>query len=423
MNENHAAALPITEQRVVELGFRPEALPVLQNARSMTIGQVRQLLRTEVLSDFIGLVDAIDRAVSFLGSRGILVRLTSEGSILPEKPRPVVLNKHNGAHSHDNGARLNGAVKKSKPNGAIPLGCASLRIDEVASYVRSVDINPLSQYLRDIGQIPRITPEQEIELAGRIKNGDEAARQQMIGANLRLVVTIARRYQSFGLPLLDLINEGNIGLMRAIDKFAPGRGAKLSTYATFWIQQTIKLAIANQSRDIRLPVHAIDKITRMNRAIAKLQQELERWPTDEEVAEELGIETEKVGLMKLAIMKPAQLDSPVGDESDGTLADFIFDEGAADPSENSSARSDHDRMLDFVSKLPSRDREIVRLRFGLDDGGDGMTLEQISKSFGITRERIRQLEAAVLHKLKTLMTGKYLRVPSKRKKGARKNAC
>jgi RNA polymerase primary sigma factor len=263
------------------------------------------------------------------------------------------------------------------------------------------------RYKRDIGSISRITPKEEIELARRIKNGDGAARKEMIESNLRLVVAIARNYEGSGLPLLDLISEGNIGLMEAVKRFDPKFGAKLSTYAAWWIKQTIRRALANQSRDIRLPVHVVDLMLKVNRVSARLQQELGRSPTDEEISWSTGIKIKKVKLVQKCSIRPISLDAPLGNDEDkgNMLADFIPDQRADDPSNISSINSECERMCEFLSGLPERDRQILSMRFGLNDGGDGQTLEQVGKSFGVSREMIRQLQEDALRKLKALMSG------------------
>ena len=270
----------------------------------------------------------------------------------------------------------------------------------------SVDI--IKIYKNEIGSIRRITVKEEIELAKCIKNGDEAANNEMIVSNLRLVVTIAKEYEGLGLPLLDLIEEGNIGLMKAVERFDPVKfGAKLSTYAAWWIKQAIRRALANQSRDIRLPVHVVDLMLKVNRVSARLQQELGRSPTDEEISWSTGIKIEKVKLVQKCSIRPISLDAPLGNDEDkgNMLADFIPDQRADDPSNISSINSECERMCEFLSGLPERDRQILSMRFGLNDGGDGQTLEQVGKSYGVSREMIRQLQEDALRKLKALMSG------------------
>jgi RNA polymerase primary sigma factor len=255
-------------------------------------------------------------------------------------------------------------------------------------------------YLREIGQTPLLTREEEVKLARRIKKGDQAARQQMIKANLRLVVKIAHDYSSYGLPLLDLISEGNIGLMKAVERFDPKKGGKLSTYAAWWIKQSIKRALANQSKTIRLPVHLVDKIARMRRVAMQLAEEFGREPTDEELGEELAMAPSKIAQLRTAAIRPASLDATVGQDDDGaTLGDMIGDELAQDPSDFLSDKNLRKAVLDLLHMLDERELKIITMRFGLD-GKKEMTLEEVGKKFKVTRERIRQLQNIALRKIK-----------------------
>jgi RNA polymerase primary sigma factor len=255
-------------------------------------------------------------------------------------------------------------------------------------------------YLREIGQTPLLTREEEVKLARRIKRGDQAARQQMIKANLRLVVKIAHDYASYGLPLLDLISEGNIGLMKAVERFDPKKGGKLSTYAAWWIKQSIKRALANQSKTIRLPVHLVDKIARMRRVGMQLAEEFGREPTDEELAEELNMTAAKIAQLRTAAIRPASLDATVGQEEDGaSLGDMIGDEAAHLPSDLLSDKNLRKAVLDLLHVLDERELKIITLRFGLD-GKKEMTLEEVGRKFKVTRERIRQLQNIALRKVK-----------------------
>src|SRR6266700_931840 len=223
-------------------------------------------------------------------------------------------------------------------------------------------------YLREIGQVKPLTTQEEIELAARIQKGDKKAREQMIKANLRLVVKIAHDYEGLGLPLLDLISEGNIGLMKAVERFDPAKGGKLSTYGAWWIKQSMKRALANQSKTIRLPVHMVDKISKMNRAARRLQELLGREPTDEELAEELGIKTARVAMMRMAATRPTSLDAPVGDADNGTFAEVVRDENADDPFEELQAKGVTGMLKDLVTNLTEREANILRARYGLDGG-------------------------------------------------------
>jgi RNA polymerase primary sigma factor len=255
-------------------------------------------------------------------------------------------------------------------------------------------------YLREIGQTPLLTREEEVKLARRIKRGDQAARQHMIKANLRLVVKIAHDYSSYGLPLLDLISEGNIGLMKAVERFDPKKGGKLSTYAAWWIKQSIKRALANQSKTIRLPVHLVDKIARMRRVAMQLAEEFGREPTDEELGEELNIAPTKIAQLRTAAIRPASLDATVGQDEDGaSLGDLIGDESAATPSELFSDKNLRRTVMDLLHVLDERELKIITMRFGLD-GKKEMTLEEVGRKFKVTRERIRQLQNIALRKVK-----------------------
>ena len=258
-------------------------------------------------------------------------------------------------------------------------------------------------YLREIGQTKLITPEEEIVLAKRIAQGDEQAREHMIKANLRLVVKIARDYEEYGLPLLDLINEGNIGLMKAVERFDPAKGAKLSTYAAWWIKQSIRRALANQSKTIRLPVHVGDRILHMRRASIKLQEILGREPTDEELARELDTTPARVTELRAASIRPASLDAPIGNEDDANrFGDLVQDETAENPYVELEEKANTELLRELVQTLAPREQRILRYRFGLT-GDDEKTLEEIGEEFGVTRERIRQLQNAALAKLKKMI--------------------
>jgi RNA polymerase primary sigma factor len=257
-------------------------------------------------------------------------------------------------------------------------------------------------YLREIGQVKLLTPQEEIQLAARIKKGDRKAREQMIKANLRLVVKIARDYEGIGLPLLDLISEGNIGLMKAVERFDPKKGGKLSTYGSWWIKQSIKRALANQSKTIRLPVHLVDKISKMRRVAMKLQEEFGREPTDEELAGELDMTPTRVRQMRLAAIRPASLDAPIGDDESNNFSEVVEDENAATPYEDLEDKTVFIMLQDMVKHLDDREATILRYRFGLD-GGMEKTLEEVGKKFGVTRERVRQIQNLALRKLRKMI--------------------
>jgi RNA polymerase primary sigma factor len=257
-------------------------------------------------------------------------------------------------------------------------------------------------YLREIGQVKLLTIQEEIDLAARIKKGDKKAREEMIKANLRLVVKIAHDYEGLGLPLLDLINEGNIGLMKAVERFDPAKGGKLSTYGSWWIKQSIKRALANQSKTIRLPVHLVDKISKMRRTAIRLQEEFGREPTDEELGEELGISASRVSQLRTAAIRPASLDAPIGDDESNNFAEVVQDENADSPYEQLEDKTINRMLEEMLKTLDPREATILQYRFGLD-GGSEKTLEEVGQKFGVTRERVRQIQNIALSKLRKMM--------------------
>jgi RNA polymerase primary sigma factor len=260
-------------------------------------------------------------------------------------------------------------------------------------------------YLREIARFPLLTVEEEVKLARKIKRGDAKARAHMVRANLRLVVKIARDYQGLGLPLLDLISEGNIGLMKAVERFDPKKGGKLSTYAAWWIKQSIKRALANQSKTIRLPVHLVDKISKIRRVAVQMSEELGREPTDDELAEEIGMVASKVSQLKTAAIRPASLDAPIGDDDSTEFGEIVGDAEAQDPFELLRDKDLRDEVGDLLDVLDERERKIINARFGLD-GSKAKTLEEVGQKFGVTRERIRQLQNIALHKMRRALSKK-----------------
>ena len=283
---------------------------------------------------------------------------------------------------------------------------AEAESDEVAPVAKSSrqesGSTAYTLYLREIGQTSLITPAQEIELAKRIQAGDEAAREHMIKANLRLVVKIAREYEDYGVPLLDLINEGNVGLMKAVERFDPTRGAKLSTYAAWWIKQAIRRALSNQSKTIRLPVHVGDKLLHMRRAAVRLEEVLGREPTLEELASELDMEPSRLAALRNAAIPPASLDASVGDEDGKRFDEFVGDDKAETPYGALADKTTKAMLLELVETLTPREKSILRFRFGLD-GDNERTLEEVGQQFGVTRERIRQIQNLALEKLRKLI--------------------
>jgi RNA polymerase primary sigma factor len=281
------------------------------------------------------------------------------------------------------------------------------RIEDVAPGAREPslqsDRDSLKIYLNEIGKTPLLKIEEEVKLAARIRKGDESARQHMISANLRLVVRIALDYKDFGLPLQDLISEGNIGLIKAVDRYDPSKGGKLSTYASWWIKQSIQRALANQSKTIRLPVHAVAKISQIRKTARALTEKLGHEVTDEELAAELRMPLEKLIHLRSVAVHPASLDAPLGESADASLlGDIVRDEGASSPSEALGSKNVSSDLARAVNSLGEREAMIIRMRFGLD-GNDEMTLEEIGKKFNVTRERIRQLEQLSIKHMRRLM--------------------
>ena len=271
--------------------------------------------------------------------------------------------------------------------------------------------NNIGLYLREISQVPLLTPQDEVKLAKQIKRGNKKAREKMITANLRLVVKIAHDFGNYGLPLLDLISEGNIGLMKAVERFDPNKGGKLSTYASWWIKQSIKRALANQSKTIRLPVHLVDKIGKIRRVAAQMAEELGHEPTTEELAEELGLPVAKVAHLKTVAVRPASLDAKISADDDTAFGDLVGDDRAEDPFEALRDKDLQDEVGDLLNVLDPRERKIIAFRFGLD-GGRERTLEEVGQKFGVTRERIRQLQNIALLKMrKALRKREELNLP------------
>ena len=284
--------------------------------------------------------------------------------------------------------------------------------EDIASTEAMVDTfstdDPVRMYLKEIGKIPLLTPEEETELAKRMADGDEEAKRRMAEANLRLVVTIAKRYVGRGLLFLDLIQEGNLGLIKAVEKFDYTKGYKFSTYATWWIRQAITRAIADQARTIRIPVHMVETINKVIRVSRQLLQELGHEPTPEEIAKEMQMPVDKVrDILKIA-QEPVSLETPIGEEEDSHLGDFIPDEEASEPSEAASFSLLREQLMDVLDTLTPREKKVLELRFGLVDGRT-RTLEEVGKEFNVTRERIRQIEAKALRKLRHPSRSKKLR--------------
>lgn len=268
--------------------------------------------------------------------------------------------------------------------------------------------DPVRMYLKEIGRVKLLTADEEIALAKRIEAGDEEAKQELAEANLRLVVSIAKRYVGRGMTLLDLIQEGNMGLMKAVEKFDYRKGFKFSTYATWWIRQAITRAIADQARTIRIPVHMVETINKLVRIQRQLLQDLGREPLPEEVGAEMAMSTDKVRNIMKVSQEPVSLETPIGEEDDSHLGDFIEDDDVTDPADHAATKMMKKQLEDILDTLTDREENVLRLRFGLDDGRT-RTLEEVGKVFGVTRERIRQIEAKALRKLRHPSRSKQLK--------------
>ncbi|OJF18029.1 MAG: RNA polymerase sigma factor RpoD [Bacillaceae bacterium G1] len=282
-------------------------------------------------------------------------------------------------------------------------------LDDDLSVPPGVKINdPVRMYLKEIGRVPLLTAEEEIELAKRIEQGDQEAKKRLAEANLRLVVSIAKRYVGRGMLFLDLIQEGNMGLLKAVEKFDYRKGYKFSTYATWWIRQAITRAIADQARTIRIPVHMVETINKLIRVSRQLLQELGREPTAEEIAKEMDMTPEKVREIIKIAQEPVSLETPIGEEDDSHLGDFIEDQDALAPSDAAAYELLKEQLEEVLDTLTEREEHVLRLRFGLDDGRT-RTLEEVGQVFGVTRERIRQIEAKALRKLRHPSRSKRLK--------------
>jgi RNA polymerase primary sigma factor len=294
------------------------------------------------------------------------------------------------------------AGQKSVPVFVVPRLDTLAPAPELSRDGRSEQDSLFSMYVREVGQVALLTPAEEVALAARIQRGDAAAREHMIRANLRLVIKIAREYENLGMPLLDLINEGNVGLMKAVEKFDPAKGGKLSTYAALWIRQQIRRALASQGKTIRLPVHVADRIYHLSQAELRLRGQLGREATEEELAQELNTTVKRLEKLRRAAARPASLDAPLGDDASSTIAEVVADENAATPFEQLQHQTETALVRKLVANLPEREAQILRLRFGLDSGQE-QTLETVGRKLKLTRERIRQVQNLALQKLRQML--------------------
>ena len=324
----------------------------------------------------------IDETEKKSGGRSARGRLTKKFL-----PRGLQVTRRLPALANENPAveTVKDSVKEIEP---VPVGP-----------VESLSSDSLQLYLNEIGQVKLLTPEEELSLAKRVKRGDKTAREKMITANLRLVVKIARDYEGLGLPLLDLINEGNIGLMKGVERFDPTKGAKLSYYASWWIKQSMMRALANQSKTIRLPVHVVDKMAHIRRAEVKLREVFGHEPSDEEIAEHLGLNTRRIQQYRDASKAPVSLDAPLGHDEPKPIAEVVADANAEAPFDRLVKENDQGLVRDALATLDERESRILAMRFGLDNGTP-KTLEQIASRFDVTRERIRQIQDGALKKMR-----------------------
>ena len=363
-------------------GFSPEMTEILlklikvgqKQGEQLNYGQLMDALQAEELS-----TEEIEKMYQFLQDQGLQV--TNDANALPSEDEDIQIDPEE--------AEAEVEIDLSVPDGV------------------SID-DPVRMYLKEIGRVPLLNAEREITLAKAVVEGDEEAKRQLTEANLRLVVSIAKRYVGRGMLFLDLIQEGNLGLIKAVEKFDYAKGFKFSTYATWWIRQAITRAIADQARTIRIPVHMVETINKLIRISRQLLQDLGRDPAPEEVAKAMDITVERVReIMKIA-QEPVSLETPIGEEEDSHLGDFIEDQDAPAPADVASFMLLREQLEDVLETLTEREKKVLRLRFGLNDGR-ARTLEEVGQFFGVTRERIRQIEAKALRKLRHPTRSKKLR--------------
>ena len=345
----------------------------------------KDVLEVDKINDFFKEmnleVSQIDKIYEYLDAHGILVMSPMTGEDLPDDEELLEIDDAEDALAE---------------------------LEDLNALANVMSDDPVKQYLKEIGNYPLLSITEEIELAKKIENGDEHAKKILAESNLRLVVSIAKRYVGRGLSFLDLIQEGNLGLIKAVDKFDYNKGYKFSTYATWWIRQAITRAIADQARTIRIPVHMVETINKLIRVSRQLLQELGREPTPEEIAAELKMPEERVREILKISQEPVSLETPIGEEEDSHLGDFIQDDNVPVPADAAAFTLLKEQLGEVLSTLTEREQKVLRLRFGLDDGR-ARTLEEVGKEFNVTRERIRQIEAKALRKLRHPSRSRKLR--------------
>lgn len=364
------------------LTFEEKLSKLLELAKS----KKNVLDETEVLAAFAGdelTPEKLDRIYDFLDKKHVdILKMSNDDDMDPD------------LFSEDEDADPEDAIDVEHIDLSVPEG---IGVDD-----------PVRMYLKEIGKVPLLSPDEEIELAKKIELGDEEAKKKLAESNLRLVVSIAKRYAGRGMQLLDLIQEGNLGLIKAVEKFDYRKGYKFSTYATWWIRQAITRAIADQARTIRIPVHMVETINRLVRTQRQLVQKLGREATPEELAKELDMPVERVREIMKISQDPVSLETPIGEEEDSHLGDFIQDNNVEVPADAATYTLLHEQLMDVLSTLTEREQKVLRLRFGLDDGRP-RTLEEVGRQFNVTRERIRQIEAKALRKLRHPSRSKILK--------------
>ena len=364
------------------LTFEEKLSKLLELAKS----KKNVLDETEVLDAFAGdelTPEKLDRIYDFLDKKQVdILKMSNDDDMDPD------------LFSEDEDADPEDAIDVEHIDLSVPEG---IGVDD-----------PVRMYLKEIGKVPLLSPDEEIELAKKIELGDEEAKKKLAESNLRLVVSIAKRYAGRGMQLLDLIQEGNLGLIKAVEKFDYRKGYKFSTYATWWIRQAITRAIADQARTIRIPVHMVETINRLVRTQRQLVQKLGREATPEELAKELDMPVERVREIMKISQDPVSLETPIGEEEDSHLGDFIQDNNVEVPADAATYTLLHEQLMDVLSTLTEREQKVLRLRFGLDDGRP-RTLEEVGRQFNVTRERIRQIEAKALRKLRHPSRSKILK--------------